>query len=125
MARSGFAGWLTPHYNGAIWFDKPPLFYWLTGICERLLGPSEFSARLGSAVMSLILLAATWRLSALLLPQRRTAPFWSAVVDGVVLAVPGAGAGAVTDMTLVAMLAWALYFFGVVDGPRFGCGTRC
>ena len=30
--------WLTPHYLGQLWFDKPPLFYWLTAATTTLLG---------------------------------------------------------------------------------------
>lgn len=44
--------WLTPHYGGHIWFDKPPLFYWLSSICVKVLGLSAFSVRLPSAIFA-------------------------------------------------------------------------
>lgn len=30
--------WIIPHYNGAPWFEKPILFYWLAGPCVWLFG---------------------------------------------------------------------------------------
>ena len=51
MAAGG--GWLSPHLNGALWFDKPPLFYWLSGLSISLLGANEFAARLPSALAAL------------------------------------------------------------------------
>ncbi|HEX3848022.1 MAG TPA: glycosyltransferase family 39 protein [Steroidobacteraceae bacterium] len=42
--------WVIPHLNGLAYLEKPPLQYWATAISYRLLGVSELSARLYSAL---------------------------------------------------------------------------
>jgi 4-amino-4-deoxy-L-arabinose transferase-like glycosyltransferase len=56
MARSsGLHAWLTPHWNGQPWLEKPPLMLWITAAFFRLFGISEFTARLGSALSGVAL----------------------------------------------------------------------
>ena len=38
MAHASLSHWLSPRYGGQLWFDKPPLFYWLTALSMRLFG---------------------------------------------------------------------------------------
>ena len=54
MARSG--DWVTPRLDGAAWFEKPPLLYWLTGAGQRLHLSDEWAARLPLALASLLFL---------------------------------------------------------------------
>src|SRR5271168_4782805 len=42
--------WLVPHWNGELWFEKPPLMLWITAVFFKLFGVSEFWARAGSAL---------------------------------------------------------------------------
>jgi 4-amino-4-deoxy-L-arabinose transferase-like glycosyltransferase len=44
---------VTPRLNGLKYFEKPPLQYWATAISFKLLGESEFSARLYTALCGL------------------------------------------------------------------------
>lgn len=44
---------LTPIWNNQPFYDKPPLFYWLTAFGMKLFGVSEFSARFISAMSSI------------------------------------------------------------------------
>ncbi len=44
---------ITPRLNGLKYFEKPPLQYWATAISFKLLGESEFSARLYTALCGL------------------------------------------------------------------------
>jgi 4-amino-4-deoxy-L-arabinose transferase-like glycosyltransferase len=37
---------ITPHLNGVLYFEKPPLYYWLVAGSMALLGPSEWAVRL-------------------------------------------------------------------------------
>jgi 4-amino-4-deoxy-L-arabinose transferase-like glycosyltransferase len=37
--------WITPHFDGVRYFDKPPLLYWLMAAAFQLVGRSEWSAR--------------------------------------------------------------------------------
>lgn len=42
--------WITPHWNGHGWFQKPPAYFWATGVLFRLSQVSEFWARFASAL---------------------------------------------------------------------------
>jgi 4-amino-4-deoxy-L-arabinose transferase-like glycosyltransferase len=57
--------WLTPHWNAALWFEKPPLMLWITAIFFKLLGVHEWTARLGSALSGVALVALLHRWLAL------------------------------------------------------------
>lgn len=48
MVASG--DWLTPRLNGFKYFEKPPLQYWATAAAFSVLGISEWSARLWTAL---------------------------------------------------------------------------
>lgn len=48
--------WLTPYFNDATRFDKPPLIYWLMAIGYSLLGFNEWAVRLPSALSAIALL---------------------------------------------------------------------
>ncbi len=52
--------WVIPHLNGLDYIEKPPLQYWATALSYRVLGVSEFSARLYSALTALGTLAWVW-----------------------------------------------------------------
>lgn len=41
---------ITLHWNGRPWFHKPPLYMWATALLFKLFSPSEFLARLPSAL---------------------------------------------------------------------------
>jgi 4-amino-4-deoxy-L-arabinose transferase-like glycosyltransferase len=45
--------YITPQLDDAPWFEKPPLYYWIAALSFRAFGVSEFSARLGSALLAL------------------------------------------------------------------------
>ena len=55
MLRGG--DWIIPHLNGLDYIEKPPLQYWATAATYRLLGVSEFSARLYTALTALATVA--------------------------------------------------------------------
>src|SRR5437764_7091799 len=46
--------WISPHLNYVLYFDKPPLMYWLTALAMRLLGPTAFAARFWCATFGLL-----------------------------------------------------------------------
>jgi 4-amino-4-deoxy-L-arabinose transferase-like glycosyltransferase len=52
--------WVVPHLNGLAYIEKPPLQYWATALSFRLLGPSEFAARLYSALTALGTILLAW-----------------------------------------------------------------
>jgi 4-amino-4-deoxy-L-arabinose transferase-like glycosyltransferase len=45
--------WVIPHLNGLDYIEKPPLQFWATALMYRVLGVSEFSARLYTALTAL------------------------------------------------------------------------
>lgn len=52
--------WIIPHLNGLAYIEKPPLQFWATALCFRLLGPGEFAARLYSALTAAGTLFLVW-----------------------------------------------------------------
>jgi len=52
--------WVIPHLNGLAYIEKPPLQYWATAVSYRLLGPSEFAARLYTALTALGTILLAW-----------------------------------------------------------------
>jgi 4-amino-4-deoxy-L-arabinose transferase-like glycosyltransferase len=42
--------WLIPHWNAALWLEKPPLMLWITAAFFHLFGVTEFWARAASAL---------------------------------------------------------------------------
>lgn len=64
MAEGG--DWITPHFNGVRYLEKPPLYFWLTGFTTVLFGPSEWAVRIWSALPALGTAILIWRLGGLL-----------------------------------------------------------
>ena len=52
--------WLTFTLGTDLWFEKPPLFIWLTAVIFKFFGLSEFSARLIPAVSSVLVILLTY-----------------------------------------------------------------
>jgi 4-amino-4-deoxy-L-arabinose transferase-like glycosyltransferase len=52
--------WVVPHLDGLAYIEKPPLQYWATALSYRLLGASEFAARLYSALAALATIVLVW-----------------------------------------------------------------
>ena len=67
--------WLTPRLNYVLYFEKPPLQYWLSACSMRLFGLQPFAARLPLALATLISLWCGWRLAQRLGARQ---PIWGA-----------------------------------------------
>ena len=80
MLASG--NWLTPRLNGVLYFEKPPLQYWLSGLSMKLFGLHAAAARLPLALATLILLWCAWRLARRLGASQ---PMWSAFMAATTL----------------------------------------
>jgi 4-amino-4-deoxy-L-arabinose transferase-like glycosyltransferase len=52
MMRSG--DWVTPRLNGLLYFEKPPMQYWIGAIFFHLFGVNAFAARLWPALASFL-----------------------------------------------------------------------
>ena len=46
--------WLTLRWNKDIWFEKPPLYFWLTAATYVVFGFTEFAARFWSAALGVV-----------------------------------------------------------------------
>src|SRR6266568_8166391 len=47
--------WITPTLGGFPWFEKPVLLYWIVMASYRVLGVSEYAARLSPAICGLLI----------------------------------------------------------------------
>jgi 4-amino-4-deoxy-L-arabinose transferase-like glycosyltransferase len=57
MHRSG--NFVTPTLQGEPWLEKPVLYYWLASASFRVLGETEFAARLPAVLAGLLMIGAT------------------------------------------------------------------
>ncbi|HEX5703243.1 MAG TPA: glycosyltransferase family 39 protein [Pyrinomonadaceae bacterium] len=76
IVQSG--SWLTLHWQHAPWFEKPPLFMWITAAIYRVVGINEFAARFPSALSGVLLLAVTYNIGRIAYSKR--AGFLAAVI---------------------------------------------
>jgi 4-amino-4-deoxy-L-arabinose transferase-like glycosyltransferase len=72
--EQGFEGrapdWVVPYLNTVPRLNKPPLVYWVAGAFMRVLGPTETSARLASAMAALGVMALVWHLGNVMFGRR-------------------------------------------------------
>jgi 4-amino-4-deoxy-L-arabinose transferase-like glycosyltransferase len=109
--------WVTPTLGGAAWLEKPPLYYWQAQVAYKILGVSDWSSRLPSAIDATVMaFAVYWFL-------RRFRPGFAldaAIALTSCAAIVGFARAASTDMPLaatftIAMIAWFAWF---EDGSR-------
>ncbi len=104
--------WVTPTLGGVAWLEKPPLYYWQAMAVYKLLGVSDWAARLPSAIdATALVFAVYWFLC-------RFRPGFA--LDGALAltcsaAIVGFARAASTDMPLaaafgIALLAWFAWF---------------
>jgi 4-amino-4-deoxy-L-arabinose transferase-like glycosyltransferase len=103
MLASG--DWLTPTLNGVLYFEKPPLQYWISAVSMKLFGLNAVAARLPLALASLILFWCAWRLA-----QRLGArgPIWALVMAATTLLTFVCGQLLTLDALFSAFLVLAL-----------------
>jgi 4-amino-4-deoxy-L-arabinose transferase-like glycosyltransferase len=65
--------WLSPHLDGTLFLNKPPLTFWLAAVVFRIAGPTEW-ARLASIAGAAVTLFATGRLAGALFGARTVLP---------------------------------------------------
>jgi 4-amino-4-deoxy-L-arabinose transferase-like glycosyltransferase len=114
--------WLTPRIYGEPYYDKPALFYWLTGASLRAFGPSAWAARLPSVAGALfsIVMTSWWVRRAWSVGASR----WVITLLGSTLFFVAVGRYVVIDMLLTAALTGALSWLGLVLGDPEGTRRR-
>jgi len=75
--------WLTPYWNFQPWFEKPPLLMWLTALMYRLIGVSEFSARVVGGLCGVATVWITFEFG------RRLTDNWGGFIAAAILATNG------------------------------------
>ena len=71
--------WVVPTFNTGVFYDKPPLMFWLMMGSFKLLGASEFSARLPAAILAIGTALATYHLARRLFSAE--VGFWAGLGD--------------------------------------------
>lgn len=104
LASSEF---VTPHLNGVVYLEKPPLYYWGTALSLRIFGETEFGARAFAAAVSFAGLLLTFWMGTVL-ADRRTG-LYSAIVLSTSLYYYVIGRLNTLDMTLAVTLILAIF----------------
>lgn len=107
MAEKG--DWITPHFNGVRYLEKPPLYFWLTAIVTGLFGPTEWAVRLWSSLPTLGTAILCWQIGRLLYGGRTG--LLSAIIFVTSIGVFRYARVAATDSLLVFSVTLSLYGF--------------
>jgi 4-amino-4-deoxy-L-arabinose transferase len=130
MIASG--DWVSPHFNGARYFEKPVLGHWLNALSVSALGESPYAVRLPVALATGLSALIVFLLTRQFL-GRSTALLASAIFLTTLL-VAGCGSVAVLDaiLTLCVTAAIAAYYVAITantPGRRYAylalCGVAC
>jgi len=116
MLRSG--DWLTLHYNGAVIFDKPPLYYWLAALISRLTGFNEWAMRLPAAVSGVLTVAVTYLLGKKFYNERTGLLAGLIVMTAFQFLVQSRIAELDVVLTLFMTLSVYLFYLGYTTGDR-------
>jgi 4-amino-4-deoxy-L-arabinose transferase-like glycosyltransferase len=54
---------ILPHLNGVLYFEKPPLYYWLNSLSVAIFGISLVAARIWSVIMAVLTILFTGKLA--------------------------------------------------------------
>jgi 4-amino-4-deoxy-L-arabinose transferase-like glycosyltransferase len=114
--------WVTPRLNGVPYFEKPPLVYWSVALCEKLLGPSEWSLRLTPSLFALGGILATYGAARRI--YGRSAGVWSALVLGTSLLYIALSRLLLLDMAVSVLMSTTLFCFILAIREPAGAGRR-
>lgn len=114
------ADWITPTLGGYVWFEKPPLLYWLEIASFHLFGVSEFAARLGPALCGILTIASLWILGNSISKaegERRKTDFgnYLALIAGSTLGIVVFSHGASFDIVVTFTITASLIGFFIFD----------
>ncbi len=116
MLASG--DFVTPRLDGVLYFEKPPLHYWLVAAAIRALGLTELAPRLPSALFGLLGVLLVHRLGAAM--GGRRAGLVAAAALGTSPLYVTLGRLATLDMTLAFLLTLTLVCFWVAHREERG-----
>lgn len=104
LARGDF---VTPHLNGVVYLEKPPLFYWGNALSLSLFGETEFGARFFTATVSIAGVLLTYWMGAAIAGPRTG--LFSAMVLSTSLYYYVIGRINTLDMTLAVTMIVAVF----------------
>jgi 4-amino-4-deoxy-L-arabinose transferase-like glycosyltransferase len=109
--------WVTPRLDGVPYFEKPPLMYWAVALCEKYIGPGEWSVRLAPAILGICGILLTY--GAARRVYGRDAGFWAAIVLGTSFLYAAFVHLLGLDMAVTVLMSAALFCFiaGVREKP--------
>lgn len=116
MLASG--DFVTPHLNGVLYFEKPPLYYWLSAAALSLPGRTELLSRLAGALFGLAGIGLAWavgrsiggpRLGLISGVVLGSSPLWVALSRATII-----------DMTLTFFLSATLTCFWLAQSKEGG-----
>ena len=107
MAEEG--DWITTHFNGVRYLNKPPLQFWLSGLAITAFGPSEWTVRLWSALPAFGTALLIWRLGVWLYGQH--GGLLAAIIFVTSVGVFRYVSVTMTDFLLVFSLTLSIYGF--------------
>jgi 4-amino-4-deoxy-L-arabinose transferase-like glycosyltransferase len=99
--------YVTPHLNGVVYLEKPPLFYWGNALSLSLFGEIEFGARFFTATVSIIGVLLTYWMGAAIAGPRTG--LYSAMVLSTSLYYYIIGRINTLDMTLAVTVILAIF----------------
>ena len=107
MVESG--NYLLPTFNGQIWFDKPPLLYWLMSLPIRLKGPTELACRFFGVLGTALICLLTYFIGKQLLGTK--AGLWAMVILASTLMILIVGTSAISDAVLLPFIVAVMAVF--------------
>jgi 4-amino-4-deoxy-L-arabinose transferase-like glycosyltransferase len=115
MLASG--DWITPHFDGFAYLDKPAAFFWMVAASLKTFGVSEGAARLPSALMGLATMLLVWFLARRMFGDAaglRAGLVFAACPLALVLARE-----VIFDMTLTFLVTLAMVAFWLAEEKNF------
>jgi len=101
--------WITLHFNYKQWFDKPPLYMWITAFFYRFFGWNEFTTRLGSALFGIAEVIAVYFFGKILFNKRTG--FFSGIILATSLQFIIQSRLALVDVPLSFFITLSIFFF--------------
>lgn len=104
-----FSDWITLRFNYQEWFDKPPLYFWITAFFYRLFGWNEFTTRIASALFGIAHVVLVYFLGRVLFNKR--VGLFSALILATSLQFIVQSRLALVDVPLSFFISLSLLFF--------------
>lgn len=101
--------WVTPRLDGVVYFEKPPLMYWVTAVFERTFGLNEWAVRAVPALFAIIGILLTYAAARGL--YDRTTGWLSAVILGTSVLWFVIGHIPILDIAVSVFMAATLFCF--------------